>query len=45
MDSIAFGFDMITWIDFKLDTATGKQSPGSSGCFDLLAGKACTSSF
>lgn len=41
MDSIAFSFDMI----FKLDTATGKQSPGSSGCFDLLAGKACTPSF
>lgn len=44
MDSITFGFDSITWIDFKVDE-TGRQYPGSSGCFILSKGIACTPTF
>lgn len=44
IDSIAFSFDQITWINFKI-TATGQQLPGNAGCFDLKLNAGCSPSF
>ena len=43
-ESVSFSFDTITWITFKIDEQ-GRQTPGSAGCFDLLANKSCTPTF
>ena len=43
-EQLAFVFDSITWISFKI-SPTGQQSPGSAGCWDVLANKTCTPTF
>ena len=43
-DSIAFSFDTITWITFKLN-AQGQQQPGGATCWDVVNNKGCAPTF
>ncbi len=44
MDSLAFSFDTITWITFKVN-AQGQQQPGGAACWDVVNSKSCAPSF
>ena len=43
-EQLAFTFDSITWINFKVSNA-GQQSPGTAACWDVALNKTCTPTF
>jgi type VI secretion system secreted protein Hcp len=44
-ETIGFEFDTISWISFKPNQSGGPPLPGTSGCWDIPANKACPPSF
>ena len=44
VDTFGFEFDTISWISFNTNK-TGTAVPGTSGCWDIPANKACLPSF
>lgn len=43
-DSVAFSFDTITWITFKVN-AQGQQQPGGAACWDVVNNRSCAPTF
>ncbi len=43
-DSIAFSFETVTWINFKIN-AQGQSVAGNSACWDVVNNKSCAPAF